>query len=263
MPDRKTMVKNLWFLLWKRGQHILNGMRDGHNISLVPGKLWDERKRLEGQDSGKGPQLVTLNCTGFIAADLQLTDMNQGRQNQENPTGKHLGNIWKELRGAPLGRWHIWDLSCIYINVQTAKVGSNCAARKLWLFVLTGTWWGECLNWMINGYRQFKGGRRGRRGGEVGEKFPFALIAGSNVETCTWRRIMSWLKVCNNQRLSQQMEPHDWYSVQVPDQGEAVYVLSPHRGCILLTGSSCWGTSAIPVSARKAAHGDVGNPGDC
>lgn len=106
----------------------LDVMEERDNIRLIPGKLWDERQRLEGQGAGKGPQLVTLNCTGHTGADLQSYGDEQGtleakEANRETPRMNGIkGCSHRKVT-------HL--LSCIYVNVQTGEFGSHCAARKL------------------------------------------------------------------------------------------------------------------------------------
>lgn len=74
-------------------------MGEEDNIWVVPGKLWDERKMLEGQAAGKGPQLVTLNCSGHIAADLQSYGDEPGTPQVRKANREAPGKYMKEIEG--------------------------------------------------------------------------------------------------------------------------------------------------------------------
>lgn len=37
---------------------------EGDNIRFMPGKLWDEKRRLEGQHASEDPLPVALKCAG-------------------------------------------------------------------------------------------------------------------------------------------------------------------------------------------------------
>ncbi|KAJ7418347.1 nipped-b-like protein [Pitangus sulphuratus] len=151
-------------------------MGEEDNIRLVPGKLWDERQRLEGQGASKGPLLLTLKCAGHTGAYLQSYGVKPGtpditEANRETP-GKYLKGILaysSRKATCPTAQLRRLYTNAHSMNNEQGELEASMLLESYDLVAITEARQDESHDWSvtIDGYRLFRRDRGERRDGGV------------------------------------------------------------------------------------------------